>query len=221
MSKRINVLLVTGLFVLSLACTAWAAPTSPNFIPPGQAKKMLPVSTASENGEALEQSENGSGVKILQNSIRVRKQEIKFDVPPVIKEGRTLIPIRAITQGLGATVHWDAAASTVTITKNDLTVVLTLGSYEVIVNEETVVLDVPAQLVSNRTFVPLRFLAEIFRQNVTYDEETGDIDIDDVDDENGNEAGDKGEDEDNEQQDDEDDTEISSEDDNDSEEQDE
>lgn len=113
----------------------------------------------------------------LEERIKVKGQNIKFDVPPVIKEGRTLIPLRAITQGLGANVVYDDVNKQITITKDDITVVLTLGSVSLTVNDELRELDVPAQLISNRTFVPLRFLAEIFGEEVEYDEETGDINI--------------------------------------------
>ncbi|KYH30853.1 copper amine oxidase N-terminal domain-containing protein [Neomoorella mulderi] len=83
----------------------------------------------------------------------------RFNVPPVIKSSHTLIPVRAITEGLGATVNWDEATIAVTITKNGVTVVLILGSTEVTVNGAKMNLDVPALLISNRTFVPLRFLS--------------------------------------------------------------
>ncbi|WP_258359164.1 copper amine oxidase N-terminal domain-containing protein [Moorella sulfitireducens (nom. illeg.)] len=118
-----------------------------------------------------------AGLEKFQGRIRVKKKEIKFDVPPVIKDGRTLIPVRAVTEGLGAAVNWDEAANAVTITKNGITVVLIPGSTEVTVNGTKINLDVPALLISNRTFVPLRFLGEVFKDEVNYDEGSGDIEI--------------------------------------------
>jgi len=188
--KKIMVLLVAGILTLALASTACAAPKfqsqgnsrtgntelAGKILPPGLAKK---VTTEAEL--TLQQGKGKGVMATLRSKVRVRKQELKFDVPPVIKEGRTLVPVRAITQGLGATVDWDAENKTVTVIRGEDTVVLTLGSNVVTVNGEPVTLDVPAQLVSNRTFVPLRFLGEIFKQKVSYDEETGDIDIDDED----------------------------------------
>ncbi|WP_406676283.1 copper amine oxidase N-terminal domain-containing protein [Moorella sp. ACPs] len=118
-----------------------------------------------------------TGLEKFQGRIRVKKKEIKFDVAPVIKDGRTLIPVRAVTEGLGATVNWDEATNAVTITKNGITVVLIPGSAEVTVNGTKINLDVPALLISNRTFVPLRFLGEVFKDKVNYDENSGDIEI--------------------------------------------
>lgn len=107
--------------------------------------------------------------------IKVRGKNAKFDVPPVIKGGRMLIPVRAVTQSLGAKVDYDAATGQVTITKGETTVIITLGSRQILVNGVPQELDVPAQAINNRTFVPLRFLAEIFGQKVDYDAEKGEV----------------------------------------------
>ncbi|BCV21738.1 copper amine oxidase N-terminal domain-containing protein [Moorella sp. Hama-1] len=138
--------------------------------------QVTPEAQAREENQVREETQNAGLVK-FQSRIRVKNKEIKFDVPPVIKGNRTLIPVRAVTQGLGATVNWDAATNTVTITKNGITVVLIPGSTEVTVNDTKINLDVPAALISNRTFVPLRFLGEVFKDKVNYDPATGDIDI--------------------------------------------
>ncbi|MCL6634396.1 MAG: hypothetical protein K6T29_01335 [Peptococcaceae bacterium] len=101
------------------------------------------------------------GVKVFLNGVG-----IKFDVPPVIKEGRTLVPVRAITEGFGATVIYDPENKTVTITKGETTIVLTLGQNVALVNGREVTLDARAELNNSRTIVPLRFIAETFKLNV-------------------------------------------------------
>lgn len=117
----------------------------------------------------------------FQSRMTVRGRGLNFDVPPVIFAGRTLIPVRAITNGLGATVEWDAETQTITISRDGKTIILALDSAEVTVDGETVTLDVPAQLISNRTFVPLRFISETLGEKVEWDPETGDINIGDED----------------------------------------
>lgn len=102
----------------------------------------------------------------------------KFDVPPVIKAGRTLIPVRAITEGLGAEVSFNPETRQVTVTKGDTEVVLTLGETVALVNGEPVEMDTKPGVISNRTFVPLRFLNEIFGAKVEYDPETHMVIID-------------------------------------------
>ena len=97
--------------------------------------------------------------------------DAKFDTPPVIKEGRTLIPVRAISEGMGAEVGWNAEEKIVTITKDDKVIVFNLTENKVFVDEAEVIIDVPAKVMNNRTMVPLRFIAEQLGLNVEYDEE--------------------------------------------------
>lgn len=101
----------------------------------------------------------------------------KFDTPPVIKEGRVLIPVRAITEAMGADVDWDSETSTVTIVKGDITIILDLADGTACVNDEEAEIDVPAQLMNNRTMVPLRFIAENLGLGVEWDEDTQSVEL--------------------------------------------
>ncbi|MFZ5753049.1 MAG: copper amine oxidase N-terminal domain-containing protein [Bacillota bacterium] len=125
------------------------------------------------------ETKNKGKAKKLEERIKVRGMNLKFDVPPVIKEGRTLIPVRAIMNGLGAKVEWNGEAKTVIIIRGDKVIVLNLGTGETTVNGQIISLDVPAQTLNNRTFVPLRFIAQTLGEPVNYDENTGDISIGD------------------------------------------
>ena len=109
----------------------------------------------------------------------VKGQELKMDVPPVIKYGRTLIPVRAITNALGAQLQLDKETNTITITKDDITIVLTMGSGVATVNGKEVQLGAPADVINNRTFVPIRFIGETLKQKVDWDQDTGSVIIDD------------------------------------------
>ncbi len=93
-----------------------------------------------------------------------------YDVMPVIENGRTLVPMRAIFEALGAEIKWDDATKTVTGTKGDVSVVLTIGNTLAKVNEKEVTLDVPAKIVSDRTMVPVRFISESLGCNVGWDD---------------------------------------------------
>lgn len=105
--------------------------------------------------------------------VRVNGEDLQSDLPPVIKEGRVLIPVRAVSNALGATVDWDADAREITITKGDVVVVLKVDDVTFYVNGEAQEFDVPAQLVSNRTFVPLRFVALALGEAIDWDAVTG------------------------------------------------
>ena len=131
----------------------------------------------------------------------ITKKNVKFDTPPVIKQGRTLIPVRALTEGFGATVEWNAEERIVTVSKGDVVIVFNLNDGKVLVNDEETAIDVPAQIMNNRTIVPLRFILERFKLKVEYDSETGIIEIDEEADESNTD-----DDEENTEAEDEDDT---------------
>ncbi|MBQ6998656.1 MAG: N-acetylmuramoyl-L-alanine amidase [Clostridia bacterium] len=106
-------------------------------------------------------------------------KEIACDVAPVIEDGRTLVPVRAISEGgMGADVKWDGKLKLVTVLKDDMEILLTIGEKEVLVNGETKKLDVPAKLINDRTMVPVRFVGETFDYNVEWDNENRRVLID-------------------------------------------
>ena len=121
--------------------------------------------------------------------ILVNGQLVESDVPPVIKNYRTLIPVRAVSNALGANVEWDGD-ELVTITKAVdtsvteavyTTVVINLRTREITKDGVAMVLDVKPQVISNRTFVPIRFIAEAFGMKVDWDEDLDGVVVDDDD----------------------------------------
>lgn len=95
-----------------------------------------------------------------QPTVFLNGQQLSFDVPPIIDEGRTLVPLRAIFESLGAAVEWDQNTSTVTAERGDITIKLQIGNAIAYKNGIGYKLDVPGKLVQNRTMVPLRFVSE-------------------------------------------------------------
>lgn len=91
---------------------------------------------------------------------------ISSDVSPDIKNNRTMVPLRVISENLGATVGW--SDSEIALTKSNVKVILELDSNTAVENGKTVLLDVKPYLKNNRTMVPLRFIAETFGCNVGY-----------------------------------------------------
>ncbi|GAA4709262.1 stalk domain-containing protein [Brevibacillus fulvus] len=93
-----------------------------------------------------------------------------FSKPPIEINGRTLVPLRAIFEALGAKVDWDEATQTVTATKDNNTIKLTIGSKIAYKNGEKIYLDVPAQLLNgDTTMVPIRFVSEALGAKVGWD----------------------------------------------------
>ena len=116
-------------------------------------------------------------------NVYAKEKEIKFDTPPIIKEGRTLIPIRALATAYGFEVSWNEETNEVTLMKDGNKIQLRINSREAYVNGEKIELDVPAETYNSRTVIPLKFVAEKMGLNVDWDEETQTIDISDSEDE--------------------------------------
>lgn len=109
------------------------------------------------------------------DSIISNKAKFKFDTPPVIIKDRTLIPVRAITEGFGANVTW--LDGVVTIIKDDITIELNLDSNVATVNGVEVKIDSKASIKNNRMYVPLRFILETFGLEIEWEPETQTIEI--------------------------------------------
>jgi hypothetical protein len=95
-----------------------------------------------------------------------------YDQPAVIKDGRTLVPIRGISEDLGAMVQYNAENKKISINNSSTTVTLTIGSKTAYINGVKKTLDVPAQIEKSRTIVPLRFVGEAFGAKVSYNSQT-------------------------------------------------
>jgi hypothetical protein len=95
--------------------------------------------------------------------VKVNGNKVSFpDGQPIIKDSRTLVPIRFISEALGYDVNWDATTRTAVIGENKI--LLPIGSNTATVNGISVSVNVPAQLIGTgmeaRTYVPLRFISE-------------------------------------------------------------
>ncbi len=86
-----------------------------------------------------------------------------------IVEGRTMVPLRAIFEALGATVEWNQGTKTVTSVLDETEIKLTIGENVLYRNGESVELDVPALIMNNRTLVPVRAISEAFGVYVEWD----------------------------------------------------
>lgn len=93
-----------------------------------------------------------------------------LDVPPMVVEGRTLLPLRFVAEkAAGAAVAWDDATKTATITAGDKIITVTLGEKKLVVNGSDLALDVAATVVGGRTLVPLRAIVDAIGKKVFWD----------------------------------------------------
>ena len=117
--------------------------------------------------EIKEEETQEDGIKVL-----IDGEKLICDQPPVIIEGRTLVPMRAIFEKLGATVSWDGETSTASGEKDGKTVSFVIGESFIGINGEKTALDVPAQIISDRTMIPARAVAEALGCKVDWDGDT-------------------------------------------------
>lgn len=82
------------------------------------------------------------------------------DAAPYIANDRTYVPFRALGEALGAKVVWDNDARTVTYTLGDTTIVMTIGDTTYTINGVEKSMDVAPEITGDRTYVPVRFVAE-------------------------------------------------------------
>ena len=93
------------------------------------------------------------------------------DVAPIIRNDRTMLPARFVAENLGAEVFWDEEARMVTVVKDDIEIVITIGASDALVNGEKEALDSPAFIENDRTYTPIRFIAEKLGCTVDWNEE--------------------------------------------------
>lgn len=133
---------------------------------------FIPVPTPAPEKPQPQQNEtvNDGRVRILLNG-----EELKIDVEPIIVGDRVLVPIRAIFEKLGAVVVWNGAEKNVLILKDANSIEFEINNTSVKVNNSEKQMDVPAQIFSERTLVPLRFLSESLGYGVDWKEETREV----------------------------------------------
>ncbi|MBE7046539.1 MAG: hypothetical protein E7396_03890 [Ruminococcaceae bacterium] len=112
-------------------------------------------------------------------NVVINGKEQTYDVMPVIVNGRTLVPMRAIFEALGAEVTWIEPTRTVVGSRDRKYIKLRIDSdtYYVDGIEQESKLDVPATIVNGRTMVPVRFIAESFGENVNWNGDTKTVEI--------------------------------------------
>jgi len=99
-------------------------------------------------------------------------QPMTLQVPPVIRNGRVLVPFRALFEAFGATVDWQPATETVTGRLGTISLSMRLNQPTAVVNGRNVQLDVAPIVMGGRTLVPVRFVAENLGADVRWEERT-------------------------------------------------
>lgn len=104
---------------------------------------------------------NGQAVYLWigKKEAKVGDKATTLDVAPVIKEGRTMVPLAFVSQALGATVNWDNTKKEVSFKKGDNKVRMIVGEKQATINDKKTEVDVAVYVENGRTMVPLAFIA--------------------------------------------------------------
>lgn len=124
------------------------------------------------NGEVLVAcGEEGTVLSTIPSYIKVdiNGRGLESDTPPLIRNGRTMVPLRQICEALGMAVEWNDSTKTITCTQGESVISLKLGSKDAVVDGKVIKLDEPANVIRSRTMVPLRFIAENLGAKVNWD----------------------------------------------------
>jgi hypothetical protein len=121
-------------------------------------------------------------LQIGNSTFTVNGESRTLDSPPVIKNNRTLLPIRAVIEALNGTVGWNANEKKVTVTLGSTTIELWIGKNTAKVNGVDRSIDatnnkVVPEIINSRTMLPLRFIAENLGCDVQWDGTTKTITI--------------------------------------------
>ena len=123
--------------------------------------------------------ENTKLIKMKINDVNysINGEAKKMDAKPFIKNDRTLVPLRFIVEAIGGEVNWDNDNRLVTVNSKGKTIELPIDSKTIKIDGKDVNIDQAAIIKGDRTFVPIRFIAENLDMVVNYINDTREIEI--------------------------------------------
>lgn len=114
-------------------------------------------------------SVNAEQTRFVVNGVDLQLQET------VIEQGRTYVPVRKLTELLGAYVFWDSKAREVSLDKEGIKVRFFADEKKVIYNEQVVYMDTPLMIRDGISYAPVRFVAEALKYKIFWDASTNTI----------------------------------------------
>ena len=130
--------------------------------------KQVKETPKQDMNNATKKSTSKNAIKVF-----VGDKEVEFDAAPVVKNGKVLVPMKAIFVALDAKVTWNQQTKTAVAAKGEREISITIDKSEAMVKEgsntQKIKLDVPAKVENGRIYVPLRFIGEAFGNKVGYE----------------------------------------------------
>ncbi|MCL1878641.1 MAG: copper amine oxidase N-terminal domain-containing protein, partial [Defluviitaleaceae bacterium] len=100
-------------------------------------------------------------------------RSVGIDAPPFIDTGRTMLPVRAMLDGIGAEIDWDDADRRIDLTALGLNgqtnnASMWIGRVDALVNNQNLMMDVAPIISGGRTFIPVRYAAEFLGSEIAW-----------------------------------------------------
>ena len=111
--------------------------------------------------------------------IKINNKEIQSDAETKIIDGRTMVPVRAIFEGVGSSVEWDSQTKTIIGNRGSTVVVMKIGEKSITINNKSINMDAAAMIIDERTYAPARYVAEAFGFDVNWNAELKEVLIND------------------------------------------
>ena len=116
-------------------------------------------------------------LKIDSTTMNVNGSSRTIPAPPVIREGRTLVPVRVVSEAMSASVYWLEKTKQIRIVEGGNEIILTIGSKEMKIGGVTKTMDVEPMMIGGSTYVPLRFISENLGAEIAWNNDTREITI--------------------------------------------
>ncbi len=139
-NRRKNIIIVVSLLIMALSLVSFSLPLTANAL----TEKIF-------------------------ISIKINGQLIGMDTLPYVKNDRTFVPVRFVSEALNATVAWDSEEKKVTISQDDKTIEMWLDSNRIITNGQEQLMDVSVECLDNRIMIPVKFITEALGATVEWD----------------------------------------------------
>lgn len=110
-------------------------------------------------------------------TVYVNGVQVQFSQPPLVEDGNTLVQLRPIYERLGISLDWNEDTQTISGTKDNKKITMTINSTSATVNGKAKKLSIAPKIIDNTTFVPLRFLGESVEGEVVWQENMNRVDI--------------------------------------------
>lgn len=114
-------------------------------------------------------------LKIGSKSAMVDDKTVAMDVAPHVMNGTTFVSLKTMTEALGAGMNWDQKTKTVWVNVEGTIVTFWIGSKEVAVGDQRMMLPVAPHIMEGRTQVPLRYIAEMLGWELAWNQGDGSI----------------------------------------------